>query len=72
MFILDDDGTLSLIKASTTGYERLARARVLQGREAWAPMALVDGRLILRDFEEMVCLDVRSNQQLTFKAGKGS
>lgn len=70
MFILDDDGTLSLIKASTTGYERLARARVLQGREAWAPMAMVDGRLILRDFEEMACIDVRANQKLTLNSGK--
>lgn len=65
MFILDDDGTLTLIKASTAGYERLARARVLQGREAWAPMAMVDGRLLLRDFDEMICLDVRANPQLT-------
>jgi outer membrane protein assembly factor BamB len=65
MFILADDGTLTLIRASTAGYEQLARARVLQGREAWAPMALVDGRLLLRDFEEMICLDVRANPQLT-------
>lgn len=71
MFILDDDGTLSLIKASITGYQRLARARVLHGREAWAPMALVDGRLLLRDFEEMICLDVRANQELTLNGGKG-
>ena len=71
MFILDDDGTLSLIKSSITGYQRLARARVLHGREAWAPMALVDGRLLLRDFEEMVCLDVRANQELTLNGGKG-
>ena len=72
IFILDDDGTLSLIKASTTGYERLAQARVLHGREAWAPMAIVDGRLVLRDFEEMICLDVRANPQLTLNRGKGS
>jgi len=72
MFILDDDGTLSLVKASITGYQRLARARVLRGREAWAPMALVDGRLLLRDFEEMICLDVRPNPQLTLNRGKES
>jgi outer membrane protein assembly factor BamB len=72
LFILDDDGTLSLIRAATTGYERLARARVLHGREAWAPMALVDGRLILRDFEEMICLEVRADPQLTLQSGKGS
>jgi hypothetical protein len=65
MFLLDDDGTLSLIRASTRGYERLARARVLQGREAWGPMALVDGRLLLRDFEELICLDVRATPQIT-------
>lgn len=71
IFILDDDGTLTLIRASNTGYERLARARVLHGREAWAPMALADGRLVLRDFEEMICLDVRANPQLTLNGGKG-
>ncbi len=65
MFILSDDGTLTLIRASTTGYEQLARARVLHGREAWAPMAMVDGHLLLRDFEELICLDVRANPQLT-------
>jgi outer membrane protein assembly factor BamB len=57
--ILNDNGELTLIRASLTGYEPLARARVLQGRDAWAPMALVDGRLILRDSERMICLDVR-------------
>jgi len=71
MFILDDDGTLALIRASTTGYERLARARVLHGREAWAPMALADGRLVLRDFEEMICLDVRANSQLSHRGERG-
>ena len=72
VFILDDDGTLSLVKASPASYERLAQARVLHGREAWAPMAFVDGRLVLRDFEEMICLDVRANSQLTLNRGKGS
>ncbi len=65
VFILDDDGTLTMIRASITGYERLARSRVLFGREAWAPLAMVDGRLLLRDFEEMICLDVRAQPQLT-------
>lgn len=59
IFILNDNGELTLIRASTSGYERLAKARVLPGRDAWAPMALVDGRLLLRDSENLVCLDVR-------------
>lgn len=61
VFILNDNGELTLIRASVTGYERLARARVLRGRDAWAPMALVDGRLLLRDSEQLVCLDVQKH-----------
>lgn len=58
-FILNDNGELTLIRASVQGYERLARARVLNGGDAWAPMALVDGKLLLRDSEKLICLDVR-------------
>ena len=59
IFILNDNGELTLIRASIERYERLARARVLRGRDAWAPMALVDGKLLLRDSEQLICLDVR-------------
>ena len=58
-FLLNDNGELTLVRASPQGYERLARAQVLHGRDAWAPMALVDGKLLLRDSERLVCLDVR-------------
>ncbi len=58
-FILNDNGELSMIKASLTGFEPLAQARVLNGHDAWAPMALVDGKLILRDSKQMICLDMR-------------
>ena len=61
IFVLNDDGELTLIRASTTGYERLAQCKPLKGRDAWAPMALVDGKLILRDSETVICLDVRAN-----------
>ncbi len=60
VFILDDNGELTLIKASVDKYEKLAHARVLPGHDAWAPMALVDGFLILRDSKRMSCLDVRA------------
>ncbi len=65
MLILDDDGTLTMVRGSVEGYERVARARVLQGKEAWAPMAFVRGYLVLRDFEEMICLDMRSGSEVT-------
>jgi len=57
-FILNDNGELTMIRASTSGFERLAQAQVLKGHDAWAPMALVDGKLLLRDSKQMICLDV--------------
>ena len=58
-FILDDSGVLTMIKASTKEYVQLAQAQVLEGSDAWGPMAIVDGRLLLRDSQKMVCLNVR-------------
>ncbi len=58
-YILDDHGELTLIKESLQGFEPLARAEVIpDGHDAWGPMVLVDGKLILRDSKRMVCLDV--------------
>ncbi|MBN1590934.1 MAG: PQQ-like beta-propeller repeat protein [Pirellulales bacterium] len=58
LFVLDDSGLLTLAEATPSGYKPLAQAQVLEGHDAWAPMALVAGRLLLRDFTRMVCLDV--------------
>ena len=60
-FVLDDVGRLSLLTADRTSCRLLAQADVFEGkgRDSWGPMALVDGRLLLRDCKRMVCLDVR-------------
>ncbi len=59
-FVLDGDtGKLRLIEASVTGHNELASAQVLDGEEVWGPMALSDGKLVLRDLTKMICLDVR-------------
>jgi outer membrane protein assembly factor BamB len=59
-FVLDGDtGKLRLIEASTKGYNELASAQVLAGQEVWGPMALSDGKLVLRDLTKMICLNVR-------------
>jgi hypothetical protein len=49
---------LTLAEASTNAFKKLAQFKVLEGPEAWGPMALADGRLILRDLKQMICLDV--------------
>ncbi len=58
-FVLDgDSGMLRLIEASTTGYKELASTQVLAGEEVWGPLALSNGRLVIRDMSQMVCLQV--------------
>ncbi len=58
ILILDDDGVLTVIKASTRGYEQLAQVRILEGHDSWGPLALVNGMLLARDSKRMVCLDL--------------
>lgn len=57
MFIMNDEGLLTLAQVSVEGYEQLGRWKVLAGHESWGPMAIASGRLIVRDFTTMVCLD---------------
>ena len=52
-------GTLHLIEPSPESYQELAQAEVLDGSKIWAPLALSDGRLVLRSQSEMKCLDLR-------------
>jgi len=58
-FLLADDGVLTMARADRSGFSEMGRARVLPGSDAWAPMALAGGRLLLRDSRKMVCLDLR-------------
>ena len=58
IYILDDTGVLTLAEATPTGYVQRACAKVLDGIEAWGPMAVASDRLILRDMNKMMCLDI--------------
>ncbi|MBC8004391.1 MAG: PQQ-binding-like beta-propeller repeat protein [Verrucomicrobia bacterium] len=58
MFLLSDDGTLTMIKPDSKKYVQIAQKKLFDGHDAWAPMALVDGRLLLRDANTMYCVNV--------------
>ena len=58
MYILSDDGTLTMIMPDGKKFTRLAQKKLFDGSDAWAPMALVDGRLLLRDSKTMFCVTV--------------
>ncbi len=62
LFILSDDGTLTIVRPSTEKYIQLEQVKVIEdGHDAWAPFALADGYLLLRDAETMICIDLNVN-----------
>jgi outer membrane protein assembly factor BamB len=63
LLLMNDSGLLTMAALSATGFEPLAEARVLEGHESWAPMALAGGRLLVRDLHRMVCLDLRAEAE---------
>ncbi|MDD5351347.1 MAG: PQQ-binding-like beta-propeller repeat protein, partial [Chthoniobacteraceae bacterium] len=62
LYVMNDDGRLALYEASPEKAAPLAQADVFAegGHEAWGPMALAGGRLLVRDFTRMICLDVKA------------
>jgi len=58
IYIMNDSGDLTLAQTGPSGYLPLAHAKVLDGHESWGPMAIASGRLIVRDSERMICLDI--------------
>lgn len=59
LYILDDHATLTIVKPNKTGYEQLDQVQLFEGFDAWAPFALADGFMILRDSKQMMCIDLR-------------
>ena len=59
-YILSDDAVLTIATATTDAFKPLSQTRIMDGVDAWAPMAIVDGRLLCRDSHRMVCLNVRA------------
>lgn len=57
-YILSDDGTLTMSKADTEKFEELDKAKVLDGHDAWGPIAIAGKKMLLRDSKNMVCIDV--------------
>jgi outer membrane protein assembly factor BamB len=59
-FILSDDGVLTVAEANTEEFIILSQIKILNGHDAWGPLAIVKGRLLARDSRRMVCLDIRA------------
>ena len=66
-FILADDMIISsdgqkmlyLIEPTPTEFKVLAKAELLDTKQSWAPLALSDGKLVIRDQGQMKCVLVK-------------
>jgi len=58
--ILATDGnkTLYLIQPDPSGFKPLASAEILEMGQNWGPIALVDGRLLIRDQSRLLCVKI--------------
>jgi len=61
-YILDDDGTLTMIDATAGEYRQLGQAQVLHGHDAWGPLAIAGDRLLLRDMNNLACVNLGAAQ----------
>jgi len=52
-------GILYLIEPDPEGFKELSSAKLLDTNECWAPLALSDGKLLIRDQQQMKCVAVR-------------
>jgi outer membrane protein assembly factor BamB len=57
-YVLSDDGVLTMLRVSGEAYVQLDQAKVLDGHDAWGPIAVVGERMLMRDSKTMVCIDV--------------
>jgi outer membrane protein assembly factor BamB len=57
------NGDIHLIEPSPDGYKEISKASFFDSKksEAWSPLAFSNGKLIVRDLEKMVCVDLKNN-----------
>jgi outer membrane protein assembly factor BamB len=58
MLTTDGNTKLYLLEPDPSGFKPLASAVVLEAGDNWAPLALVDGKLLVRGQKELKCLQV--------------
>ena len=56
LYVLKDDGELYIYQVGNRELSLLRKERILEGIDAWGPMAYADGKLLIRDAHNMLCL----------------
>ncbi|MEM6258700.1 MAG: PQQ-binding-like beta-propeller repeat protein [Planctomycetota bacterium] len=62
----DDTGELLLINPNPNRFELVSKVLAIKPRgrknEAWSPIVISDGRLVIRDHQQIVCYDLREKK----------
>lgn len=58
LFVFKDDGELYVYDILPKSLKLLKKQRIMDGADAWGPMAYADGRLIVRDAHTVKCLKI--------------
>lgn len=53
-------GHLCVVEPNPAEYREIARVNLLQKPQIWAPLALSDGKLVIRDKKRLKCVDLKS------------
>jgi outer membrane protein assembly factor BamB len=58
VFVFKDDGELYVYEINTKSMKLINKQRIIDGVDAWGPMAYADGMLIVRDAHYIKCLKI--------------
>ena len=61
MYVMDGrTGELHIVEPSPQAFKFLDKAKLLEYKEIWGPLALAEGKLVVRDQSQMKCVDLRA------------
>jgi outer membrane protein assembly factor BamB len=61
IYVMDGaKGELHIVEPSPSGFKSLSKAKLFDGPEIWGPLALADGKLLVRNQSQMKCLDIKT------------
>ncbi len=56
IYALSEKGKISIFDFNENGFMEIKNQQILHGHDAWGPMAIADGYLIVRDSNSMTCI----------------
>jgi outer membrane protein assembly factor BamB len=63
LYVLGEDGAMGLVEATPAGYREKSRFTFPKGQyPTWAPPAIADGKLYIRDQDNLYCREIREKR----------